>query len=158
MEFVFELSSTLETVALAIVSGHGATDIDIPGFIWPYVAMALLPDSAVTPVFMASSLVHFSYDIGGAASAALHWLSFIVAYAFGRQRGAQIMFLYLLCVHTPMHFARAIQRRRHLGMLSAAVCTAAVFAALRGQSRATLGVWRQRVVVSHIANEMLNAL
>ena len=65
------------------------------------------------------------------------------------------MFLYLLLVHTPLHYARCLQSGRVPAMLTAAAFSAcAFFFGLRGKRSVSLGAWRQRVVAAHVLNEI----
>jgi hypothetical protein len=118
--------------------------------------VALLPEVVVTPFFLLLSLAHFSADVGLALSLALHWATLLATAGFGRQRGAQLMFLYLAFVHTPLHYTRAVQRGRVFGLVCSFVATVAVFVALRGKQTACLGEWRQKAIIAHILNEALS--
>lgn len=156
MKFDFTLTSDVDVAALAIVSGHGATDIDVEGFWMTYAAVAILPDFVVSPLFLLCSLAHFSQDVGVVGSAMLHWSSALVSAAFGVQRGGQLMFLYLLIVHTPLHYMRSFQKARGTGLFSAAVVSVLAFFAMRGKRAACLGEWRQRAVIAHVVNELIS--
>lgn len=158
MRFDFAVSSDVEVAALAFVSGHGATDVDVDRFWMTYAGVAMLPKAAVTPLFVLLSLAHFSSDIGLVCALCLHWTALLVSLAFGKQRGAQLIFIYLVVAHTPLHYAHAVQRGRALGLLSSLVVTVAVFLRLKGANSVCLGEWRQRAIVAHILNEALSGI
>ena len=68
------------------------------------------------------------------------------------------MFLYLLVVHTPLHYMRSLQKARGVGLFSAAAVSVVAFIAMRGKRAACLGEWRQRAVIAHVLNELLNSM
>jgi hypothetical protein len=154
----FAISSAAEAAAISIVGAHGATDVDVPGFVFPYLVVCVLPDAAITPLFVLSSLVHFSFDVGVVLSATLHWVAFLATCAGGFHRGIQVIFFYLLFVHTPFHYQRCWREGRTLALSTAALTTVVMHRFVRGATSVSLGEWRQRVVIAHVANELLHAL
>jgi hypothetical protein len=130
--------------------------VDVDRFWLTYLGAAMLPEVVVTPCFMLLSLAHFSADVGLALSLALHWAALLATAGFGRQRGAQIIFFYLALFHTPLHYTRAVQRGRVLGLVCSFMVSVAVFAALRGKQTVCVGEWRQKMIIAHILNEALS--
>ena len=99
---------------LAVVSAHGVTDFDVPGFWVEYMAclLAPLPDAVVTLLFVLGSVLHFADDLGPHGSGALHAALVVVGVGFGLQAAFDAMVGYLALVHVPAHYARCAARGR----------------------------------------------
>lgn len=158
MSPLFPLRSRWEAAALALVAAHGATDVDVDGFYVPYLVVLLLPAATVTPLFCVCSLLHFAADVGLLPSAALHCVAFAVAGIRSHAHGMQLIFSYLLFVHTPLHYQRCFAARRVWGLLGAAFATGVAFAEATRARAFSLTLFKQRVVIAHVLNEFYDSL
>ena len=144
---------------VAFVGAHGATDLAT--LHWPpvYAACCLtpLPPKAVTGLFVAASLVHFSEDGGPDGSIALHSLAGFVWLWLGSQRGLEFMLAYLSLVHTPAHYMRCWRRKRWCALGLAAAATAIAGAVVRSLGLVRVSHAVQRLVVAHVACEWWTA-
>ena len=155
----FPLRNAFEATALAVVAAHGSTDVTVPGFGWSYAgALLLLPDAAATPLFLLASALHFAFDFGLVASLALHWLALGVAQLRSAEHGLQIMFLYLLLAHVPLHYRRCLRDERHAGLAFAAVATLAAAGVSTQLREFELSHWKQKIVIAHVVNEFVHAM
>jgi hypothetical protein len=155
---LFPLRNQWEALALALVAAHGATDVDVDGFYYSYVAVLLLPAATVTPLFCLASLLHFAADVGLLPSAALHCTAFVIAGVRSHAHGMQLIFLYLLFVHVPMHYWRCFAARRLWGILGAALATGVALAEATRVDEFRLTLLKQRIVIAHVLNEFYDAL
>lgn len=139
----------------AIVAAHGATDLGC--WHWPpwYVicCFAPMPPVAVTGMFIASSLVHFSEDIGPDGSIALHSLAGVTALLAGHQAGLEFMTCYLSFVHTPLHYARCWRRGRWASLVAAACATLAALRVMPLLDVVSVSDTVQRIVSAHVWTE-----
>lgn len=146
---------------LALVAVHGISDLDSPAFIAPYVTWTLLPlpSAVITPLFCVMSLLHFADDLGVLRSVVLHTVVAAVGLRSGMQNAFHVMLGYLALVHVPAHYRRCWVRGRYRGLALAATCTLGALTLCHRAIGETLvfGHWMQRVVISHICNELVLA-
>ena len=142
---------------LAVVSAHGVTDFDVPGFWLEYAACLLtpLPGPMVTLLFVLGSVLHFADDLGPHGSGALHATLIVVGAGFGLQAAFDAMVGYLALVHVPAHYARCAARGRFKALWFAFACTAVGYAAAAAHNTRLLplGGTLQRIVLAHILCE-----
>ena len=142
--------------AVMTVAMHGMTDFDSPARWVPAYALAAvpLPSEVVTVVFVFASLFHFATDLGSTGSLALHTAVAATTATMGTQAGLAAMGLYLLTVHTPLHYARCVSRRRYHALYVAAVSSAFALRLAPCLPRSiSLTDCVQRVVIGHILTE-----
>ena len=146
---------TAHPTAVAIVATHGLTDLDTRGFVVPYATClcAPVPSLALTPLFCASSVLHFADDSSLLGSAALHAAVVLVGIAWGQHAAAQAMLGYLTWFHVPAHYRRCYRARRYAGVALAAVATVVAACLCRACTSFVLGDWAQRIVIAHVLHE-----
>lgn len=141
---------------LALASAHAATDFaKPPRMLAPYLLLVAWPSAVpVTPAFFAASIVHFGRDVGVEVSAYMHAAWLLVA-AIDAETAFSLFTLYYCLVHGPLHCARHASHWR-LPAAAALLCIA-VFAATTPPPTLSVEEWMQRLVVSHVACEELEA-
>lgn len=153
---VFPFHTTPFTKPLiAIISCHGLTDLDSKQFVLPYatVLSVPLPSAAITALFCAASLYHFSEDVGIRGSIYLHLSALFIGVAFGVQAAFLVMIAYMGLVHTPFHYLRCSLNSRataakaafFIGILAAILATT-----LDNHTTIELSDFHQRIATAHI--------
>lgn len=141
--------------AAAIVAAHGVTDLD--SWRWPpwYALCCFAPMSSelITGLFVLSSVVHFSEDIGANGSVVLHCLAGLAIVAGGTQGGLEFMTAYLACIHTPAHYVRCWQRERWKALALSLVVTALALVLTQHVQVVCVSDAAQRLVMAHILCE-----
>ena len=147
-------------LGFCILACHGFSDLDSAVFLPIYVAVAVLPvsKSVLRMLFLFSSLLHFSEDVGFLGSVLLHSASLLVSKIGGQTVGFELVMFYSIFVHVPMHVLRLVEKRRAFGLFAFALF-AALFSLLssRVPNRFELTHRMQRIVISHILVEMVHA-
>jgi hypothetical protein len=138
----------------AMVAAHGLTDLDSVDWILPYALWCFVPNTLVTPGFVASSILHFSFDVGRVGTLLVHLAAGVAWLTLGQHVAFRCMLLYLGCVHVPLHYKRCLKRNRILGVRLALVATV-IMTACSGCIGHTLffNNWMQRFAAAHIAHE-----
>ena len=154
MMSVFPLRDWRERVALAIVASHGATDLAVQGWYWTYVGACLLPPPLLGPMFYAASAMHFAVDMGMWLSAGMVVSAAVLAHLKSAAHGLQMIFLYLLVVHVPLHLWRCLCGVRVWGLLAWAATGVAIGRSVWQSESYTMRRWHQRMVIAHVANEL----
>ena len=143
--------------AFAIVAAHGLTDLDSAAWVRPYLAMALLPipTEAVTALFCAASIDHFSEDSSPLLSVALHALVLAAGLLFGVQTAFMTMLGYLALLHVPSHYARCACRGRGRAAKWAFVVggVGALGSMFLPEMDVSFGDELQRLVIAHVVVE-----
>lgn len=134
------------STCLILSAAHGFTDIvKKPAHIWPYVFVLLpLHSDVVTFVFMASSVCHFSHDVGWATSVFLH-LTLAIATAVDFEEIAWVILCaYMYLIHIPKHVASSTRLENAI--------TACAFCLLIPLCRSSMyfGEFLQKIVICHI--------
>lgn len=142
--------------AVLVASMHGAVDIARPRHLYPYALLAVpLPDDAVTGLFFASSVRHFSNDVGARGSVGLHGACGLLYAAGWCDVSFALMSLYFCALHTPLAYVGMIRRREFfcfaLGLLLSTLCAwiLALMPTLVGPHMQITTIM-QRVVLCHI--------
>lgn len=151
---VFPLRDWRERAALAVVASHGVTDLGVTGWYWTYMGVCLLPPPLLGPVFYTASALHFSVDLGIWLSAGLMLSTALLAHLKSAAHGLQMIFLYLLVVHVPLHLWRCLCAYRVLGLLAWAAAGVVIGRGVWEKEAYTVRRWHQRVVIAHVANEL----
>ena len=141
---------------LALIATHGLTDLDSRKMLLPYgVAIAApLPSPAVTALFCAASLAHFSKDVGPAGSLAVHTGVAVAGCVWGVQAAFRGVILYLAFIHVPIHYLRCILRGRYRAVLCTALVTLLAMACSPLlQDMVPLTDSMQRFATAHMATE-----
>lgn len=143
--------------ALLLASSfHGLADVEHlvaqrPQRLYPYLfTVAPMPSGAVTPTFLAASVVHFSNDVGMVLSALLHAALVVLAAARLHTIAWALLNAYMCAVHVPLHLRRYVASGRDRRILW---LSAAAFLPLSALARDTTFVvheWMQKMVVAHV--------
>lgn len=142
--------------ALAVVAAHGLTDLDSFGWLPVYALWYFVPNALVTPGFVASSMVHFSYDIGRMGSLALHAAVGALCLVRGPDLAFEAMLIYLAAVHVPLHYRRCLLRGRIFGVCLAVVVTVMLLLLSKQMNSVFFfGNWLQRIAAAHIVHEFI---
>tara|TARA_X000001036_G_scaffold381407_1_gene373423 strand:- start:389 stop:868 length:480 start_codon:yes stop_codon:yes gene_type:complete len=156
MLFQMHLSGAAKP-AFAIVAAHGLTDLDSSAWVTPYLTLALLPmpTEAVTALFCASSVFHFSEDSSPLLSAGLHTLVLVAGLFFGVQTAFMTMLGYLALLHVPAHYTRcAFRGRGHAAKWALVVGGAAALGSVfLPEVDVSFGDELQRLVIAHVVVE-----
>ena len=139
--------------ALAVISGHGASDLDRPLAAVVHYALCAafpLPRPVVTILFLAASVVHFASDTSMLGSAALHAGVAAVGVGMGQVWARRTMTLYMVALHVPLHYARLVRARRWTGVCAALVFTGLFLGCTREKTHACFSQEAQRVVIAHV--------
>ena len=155
----YSLDVTAYKLPLAVVAAHGLSDLTSWHTLVVYPLAALLPSFAVTPVFCALSVLHFSDDAGLFASLALHALLAAASRLRGRDRAFMLVAGYSFLVHVPCHLRRLWKSRRRAAC-ALVVGGGAMSAALRRRLPDVLvfSDALQRIVVAHVLVELIHAV
>ena len=153
--YTFSFSAAWLRPIVALVSAHGATDLDTRTWPLAYLAAALLPARTVTPIFVLFSLMHFAEDLGLVGSMSLHVIAGLVWQLGSAQRGLELMLAYLAGVHTPLHYHRCWMRGRLVGLGLAFLATLGAWRLLGRTRTVTVSEAAQRVVIAHVLTEKL---
>jgi len=152
MRFVVPCSSR---VGLSVAAAHGAADAArSPTQLLLYsVALLPLPGALCTAAFAACSVLHFSDDVGGVGSVALHAATLALA---SRSCGlaTRLMLVYINRVHVPVLVMRLLARGAWTA-LACVACASAAFIACgvpRVEDGGTFefGHRQQMIVVCHV--------
>lgn len=138
-----------------IVAAHGLTDLRLGCRLWAYLLVCVpLPGSVTTGAFIAASLGHFAQDVGALGSFLLHGALLAVATTRGFQPATEILAVYMLLWHVPMHFVRVLSE-------NSPEATASAVAALLLGSHAHVIVdthtGKNELLFSHVAQRLVVA-
>jgi len=157
----------LQLVAVCVIGAHGLSDLALEGFQFEIYAFCFLlfdttPDNVLAHCFACASVVHFSEDVGVLSSIALHVALLASAAKRGRNFAFDLVLLYMLAIHVPLHVFRLVDEGRLVGLalmvlgMAAAWCLAAT--QVESVTVFKLTRWMCMLVISHTASMALRNL
>jgi len=157
-------------VLLALIGGHGASDVVLLGqtaelYGSVFLFASIVPEVVMNVLFLIASIAHFANDVTVFGSIALHVALVTAAIAMSREIAVDALLVYMMCIHLPSHFLRLYDEKEFNAMAFAAVVMAgmsasvllcpAVFFASSDEGLVSFTKIEQAIVCGHVIFEKI---